>query len=130
MLKKLTKQGKTDISSMKLYWDTEKKQIRHKSHCEYCEAETGCMCYDTVDEAYDGVEQGFICDKCWIKHNLDMSLTLEDIINNLSGETSKKVRDFVLETMTSEDLKTVVAYIAGLSDYDCSDDFYGSPCNI
>lgn len=70
MLKKLTKRGSEDISELKLYWDTEKKQIRRKAHCWYCNAEIGCICYDNFMEAYEGIKVVLLCDTCWIEDNL------------------------------------------------------------
>jgi hypothetical protein len=108
-----------NIEQMKIYWDTETKQYRHKFNCCNCKEPHGCRCYETLDEAIEGVDNGIICEECGISEALS-NVEISDLIDILDEPRQKHVNEFLKTLVTAEEIKTYMdeAEITDLSDVD------------
>lgn len=93
-----------DISDEKIYWDTLKNQFRHKFKCADCGEDLGCRCYDTLESALQGVDDGLVCEKCGIDFALSNLCTSEIIDYSLDDERRKNVTAFMMKNYNTIDL--------------------------
>jgi hypothetical protein len=105
---------------MKLYWDTEQKQIRHKFHCDTCGTPTICVCYDKLFEAIEGVESGMLCNKCTLmEHIKDGNVLLSSIFDVINAEQEQTILLFVAGLLDEKQLSEMVSDINENDDRDC-----------
>ena len=105
MLELQTKFDDEDIAHLKIYYDTEKQQYKHKANCDMCGEFCFCVCYKTLEEAYMGTDEGVWCDKCSLKEEiLEEQITLQDVI------------DIIEESDDPNRLEDLINYAIGLLD--------------
>ena len=95
---------KINISDEKIYWDTQKKQFRHKFKCRDCGKGLGCRCYDTLESALREVNDGLVCEKCGINFALSNLCTSEIIDYSIDEERRKNVIAFMIKRYNTADL--------------------------
>jgi len=78
----------TEIEDMNIYYDSIEGQFKHKFICK-CDKEIGCFCFDTMEDAVDGVLIGLGCNTCvaqdFISDCLYEDETLQELIDVHEG---------------------------------------------
>jgi hypothetical protein len=124
MLELQTRFDGEDIARLKIYYDTDKQQYKHKANCGMCGEFCFCVCYKTLEDAYYGYDEGVWCDKCTLKENLceEQSL-LEDIIKIIAKSDDpnrlEDIYDYVLGLLDDDEIKEALLEVQ--VDYDPSD---------
>ena len=95
---------KVNISNLKIYWDTIKKQFRRKFCCAECEKFINCYCYDDLYSVLSDIKDGMLCDDCSIDLAFD-ELSIFDIVDMLDDERFIEVQIYEKTLVTKEEIK-------------------------
>ena len=96
--------GKVNIEDDKIYWDTHKNQFRHLFKCCDCGKELQCMCYDSLESALRGVDDGLTCEECGIVYILN-DTSIEDLLYDLDDVRKEKAYKFLETLITRKEVE-------------------------
>ena len=117
-----------DISDLKIYWDTNKNQFRHKFTCCECDALLNCRCFEKLEITLMTIKEGCVCDNCGFEHTIEED-TSQDLLELLDNDRKRIISKKVINLLTDDEKIRILDSIlidhnTGFCIHDILEDMY------